>query len=335
MLKKILLHSFAWLAFTVLFCIAVKFNASQNAVIWTVDLTLTILSWAGVFYTVGLVIIPRFRIRKHPFRLTVSLLALFLLYAGYRYVFFYVFMPWLSEEPGLYGTVPFDTWVYRQLWWFSFFMLSGAGYGKAQQAVIIEREKQRIEKDLLKSEISLLRGQFNPHFLHNVLNYMYDKTLGTSEELSTAILLLSDIMRYNISEITKDRVPLDDEIQHLKNFIRLHQLRFDHQLCINFCVNGETKQKGILPLVLVSLVENALKHGQLYDPEHPVQVQLKVTPEAISFTLNNKKNHEHTTSHQTGVNNLKRRLEIGYEGKHDFRIHDTPTHYRSQLSIYE
>ena len=112
-------------------------------------------------------------------------------------------------------------------------------------------------------------------------------------------------------------------------------MRFDDRLNIKFCIDGELQERSILPLVMISLVENALKHGDISDSEFPLIIHLCINPERMLFFIKNKKANTKKASQQLGIDNLKRRLEIGYGRNHDFIIENADSFYSSKLVIYE
>ncbi|MEI9957995.1 MAG: histidine kinase [Ferruginibacter sp.] len=138
-----------------------------------------------------------------------------------------------------------------------------------KQRKILEAQKMQLEVDKSQANFKFLKSQINPHFLHNTLNFLYAKSLPYSPELSEGILTLSDIMRYALNESngSDDKAPLKDEIEHVRNVIKINQLRFSNNLHVNFEVQGILNDVEIVPFVLITIVENAFKHGDLQKPE--------------------------------------------------------------------
>ena len=99
-------------------------------------------------------------------------------------------------------------------------------------------------------------------------------------------------MRYNMHQINKSRVSLAEEINHLEKFIGLNQLRFNNELHIDCKIQGDVHGKNILPLILVSFVENIFKHGKLSDPNSSIVIELKVEPDIITFSTANEKGQD-------------------------------------------
>ena len=160
-----------------------------------------------------------------------------------------------------------------------------------KQRKILEAQKLQLEVEKTQANFNFLKAQINPHFLHNTLNFLYAKSLPYSPELSEGILTLSDIMRYALSEgNAKDgKAPLKDEIEHVRNVIKINQLRFSNHLNVKFNVEGVINGATILPFIFITLVENAFKHGDLKSTEHPIEIYLFIKDNRLLFRCLNKK----------------------------------------------
>jgi len=227
-----------------------------------------------------------------------------------------------------------------------------------KQRKILEAQKMQLEVEKTQANFNFLKAQINPHFLHNTLNFLYAKSLPYSAELSEGILTLSDIMRYALSEgNAKDgKAPLKDEIEHVRNVIKISQLRFSNTLNVQFEVEGVMNGASIIPFVLITLVENAFKHGDLKntsDPiiikvkvmdntglsvtAHPVHIKLKSieTKKLYFYCRNRKKSGSKELSTGIGLDNIKKRLDLAYGNKYNFIVKDEPEFYTTELTIDE
>jgi two-component system, LytTR family, sensor kinase len=225
----------------------------------------------------------------------------------------------------------------------------------------IKRE-QALRQLALTAELSALKNQINPHFLYNTLSYLYAQARPLSDKLSEAILLVSDMMRYSLHDEGNEQglVVLDKEVQHIENFIKIHQLRFDNTLTVHLDVSGSISEVKILPLVLLSFVENAFKHGQTTDPKRPIEIVLKVNetedkrqqaieketanlkhqtsntkyPKTLCFEVkNHKSDSPKEFSHGIGLANVRRRLELVYPNKHTLTMQETDQVFEVTLTI--
>jgi hypothetical protein len=205
-----------------------------------------------------------------------------------------------------------------------------------KQRRILEAQKLQLEMQISQANFNFLKAQINPHFLHNTLNFLYAKSLPYSEELSEGILTLSDIMRYALSKGNqKDgKAPLKDEIEHVNNVIKISQLRYSNQLKVNFEVSGEVGGAMIIPFVLITLVENAFMHGDLKNPDHPIDIKLEVKGNKLYFYCRNKKRSgPKQLSTGIGLDNIKKRLDLAYGDQYKFTVKDEPEFYTTELNI--
>lgn len=201
--------------------------------------------------------------------------------------------------------------------------------------LIQKNEQILLQKDLISARNAYLQSQINPHFLFNTLNFMYNSSMKISGQLSSSILTLSDIMRYALTRIDEDqKVPLRNEIEHIKNFIDLNQVRFDKQLCIDFRVVGIISENRIIPLSLITIVENVFKYGDLLDAEQPAVILIKVYGNQLEVHATNKKRAGRLVpGHGTGLKNLRERLDIYYPDAYGLEIEDAKPHYKLKLTL--
>ncbi len=205
-----------------------------------------------------------------------------------------------------------------------------------KQKRILEAQKLQLEMQISQANFNFLKAQINPHFLHNTLNFFYAKSLPYSEELSEGILTLSDIMRYALDQGNQrdGKAPLKDEIEHVNNVIKLSQLRYKNQLNVNFEVSGEVDGVVIIPFVLITVVENAFMHGDLKNPDYPIDIKLNVKGNKLYFYCRNKKRlGSKQLSTGIGLDNIKKRLELAYGYNCKFIVKDEQEFYTTELNI--
>jgi len=205
-----------------------------------------------------------------------------------------------------------------------------------KQRKILEEQKLQLEVDKSQANFKFLKSQINPHFLHNTLNFLYAKSLPYSSELSEGILTLSDIMRYALNESTgaDDKAPLKDEIEHVRNVIKINQLRFSNNLHVNFDVQGVVNGAGIIPFVLITIVENAFKHGDLQKANQPIVIKLTIENNRLFFYCRNKKKSgPKEISTGLGLDNIRNRLNFAYGNNYKLFINDETDFYTTELTI--
>jgi len=201
---------------------------------------------------------------------------------------------------------------------------------------VLEEQKMQLEVEKSQANLNFLKAQINPHFLHNTLNFLYARSLPYSPELSEGILTLSDIMRYALSEgNAKDgKAPLKDEIEHVRNVIKINQRRVSNNLNVQFSANGVVNGATIIPFVLITLVENAFKHGDLKSSEHPIDIRLDVEGNELKFYCRNrKKTGPKEISTGVGLDNIRKRLELAYGDQYKMCVQDEEMFYTTELII--
>jgi sensor histidine kinase YesM len=202
--------------------------------------------------------------------------------------------------------------------------------------LVIQKRTLSLEKEKAETELKLLKSQLNPHFLFNTLNNIYSLSLNNSPVTSTAIARLSEILDYILYKCNSLYVPVEGEIALLKNYIGLEELRYDKRLNVSFKTNVDQRIE-IAPLVLLSIVENAFKHGAANQIEKPViNIELNANDAVFSFKVSNsfhpKPNLNNTEN--IGLPNLKHQLELIYPEKHSLKILQTELLFTVILNIY-
>lgn len=229
--------------------------------------------------------------------------------------------------------------------WKNFWILPmGAFLGAfVERTNIIQRERmseilQRNELtiQLQQAQLQSLTQQINQHFLFNSLNFIYARSQQYSKELAESVQILSDIMRYILRNLNQESlVPLEEEVQHLCDFTEFVE-RIEPKR-IDFKQDGSFAYRSIIPLLFTVFVENAVKHGDLSDPEQPVRINLSVIQNQLTFTVSNKKwvvsNPHRPISTQIGLVNVRKRLAFAYPNRHALEINDMLTTYSVCLTI--
>jgi len=208
---------------------------------------------------------------------------------------------------------------------------------QAENQKTLEQRTFQLEKEKMQADYLFLKAQINPHFLHNTLNFLYSRSLPYSSELSEAILTLSEIMRYSLDkeEDLDGKVLLTKEIEHVNHIIRIQQLRFGNSLQVDFAIRGEPDGHRILPFVLITLVENAFKHGDLKSADHPVKLELDISKDGRLhfFCSNKKKTGPKELSTGIGLDNTRKRLELSYGENYSLYIKDQKELFTVDLLI--
>lgn len=189
-----------------------------------------------------------------------------------------------------------------------------------------EQRNLQLLKEKTEAQLQLLTAQVHPHFLFNTLNNIYSQTQTESPKGSKMIMQLSDLLRYILSEGNKQVVPLKKELQMLQDYINLEKIRYGNKLDLHVSLPEESGNLGIAPLLLLPFLENCFKHGASKFLKHPwINLKIKLSGKILEMKLMNGKEIHHLEERKslgTGINNVKRRLELLYSNKHDLQITD-------------
>lgn len=199
----------------------------------------------------------------------------------------------------------------------------------SQQEINLLRAREAV----ISQELAFYKSEFNTHITFNTLSHVYSKVMD-DPDVSSSILILSDILRYNLREKADQEVPITKEIKYLQNFIDLYSILFP-DLEVSFTVEGSAVDTTkILPRILINFVENAIKHGVRNDDDHPIVIKLCVE-ENIDFIVKNRKNYQrnNTVSTLTGLKNTRQSLNAYYPDCHRLTIDDERDYYQVHLEI--
>jgi sensor histidine kinase YesM len=201
------------------------------------------------------------------------------------------------------------------------------------------REKQEIQTETMQSELRFLKSQINPHFLFNTLNSLYALTLKKSDIAPDIVLKLSEMMRYMLYECNEKWVPLGKEVNYIKNYLDLEKLRQGSHVDIIFDVRGSISDQKIAPLMFIPFIENCFKHGLGNNLANAfVHIKLIVEDNNIDLFIENSKPESmpkplHPRSGGIGMVNVRRRLDLLYQGRYKLDIDDNPKTYAVNLKL--
>ena len=194
-----------------------------------------------------------------------------------------------------------------------------------------------MQQDMLKSEVSYLKAQINPHFLFNTLNSLYALSLVKSDDAPNAILKLSSIMRYVVTESSKEKVSLKSELEYISDYIDLQKLRLTKNTQIDYKISGSIENQTIAPLLFIPIIENCFKYGVNQTENVVIKIHISVDQNEISLETSNKKaakNISELEKTETGIINTQKRLDILYLNNYNLQINNTDTDYHVKLNIH-
>ena len=200
----------------------------------------------------------------------------------------------------------------------------------------INRRLRNAEKEKLKAEVSYLKAQINPHFLFNTLNSLYALTLEKSDAAPDAVLKLSGMMRYVVTESVNDFVPLQKELDYISDYIELQRLRIVDASRLSYVVTGNPDGKQISPLVIIPFIENAFKYGVNGEEDWQISININIQENLLTLVVSNNQvtiNFHESAASEQGIENTKKRLNYIYPDQHELTIDDGEQSYRVTLKI--
>ena len=198
------------------------------------------------------------------------------------------------------------------------------------------RHQERKQKEV-EAELAWLKNQINPHFLFNTLNNISSLAQINGEETQEAIMQLSDLLRYAMYETNKPKVRLDGEVEFMRNYINLMKLRCNEMTTVNCQLSIVNYQLEVAPLLFISLIENAFKHGMNSNAPATIDIRLEQQDNMLVFNCDNTNNPKPTKDRSgsgIGLENTRRRLDLLYPGRYTWEQEITPENiYHVKISI--
>jgi two-component system LytT family sensor kinase len=202
----------------------------------------------------------------------------------------------------------------------------------------IEKRQKELEKEKLNSELAFLKNQISPHFFFNTLNNIYSLISINTEDSQNAVLKLSRMMRYLLYESEHGETQLSSEIDFMNNYIDLMRLRMSDKVKLNVSFPLKYENVSMPPLLFISIIENAFKHGISYREKSFIDITMEVSKELITFRCINsivKAGVENSTQHSgIGLENVSKRLNLLFPGRHEFKIEETGSTFHVLVSIF-
>ncbi len=199
-----------------------------------------------------------------------------------------------------------------------------------------EETVETLQKENMYYKLRYFRTQLNPHFLFNTLNSIYSLSLSKDDKAPEVVVRLADIMRFLIYECNEDKIPLDKEIEFIRNYIEIERIRYDAD--IQFTVEGVTESVMIEPFLFISFIENGFKHAIDNSYAKPfIYITLKVNPDKIILNVINNTSIELETQAKKiqgkGLLNSKTVLELLYPDSYALDIIQTEKKDRKESKM--
>ena len=195
----------------------------------------------------------------------------------------------------------------------------------------------QLSRQNLKSELALLRNQINPHFLFNSIHNI-DTLISTNPaKASDSLIKLSDMMLYSFNEADAEFIDLSGEIEYIRKYMSLQELRITNSELVDFSVKGDLENIKIAPMLFIPFIENAFKHISDKEEKGGISIRFNITREHVYFEVDNifdaAKDITKDSSSGIGLANVTRRLNLIYPDSHKLKITKENDHYKTELTI--
>jgi hypothetical protein len=273
---------------------------------------LTNILWVGPFYLNVYLFLPKLFYSKHYLPYAACLLASF---AGVLTIHAVLFDAIIER--------PWFSWIGAMGFLLPQFVLMAAVSTTMRVVTdkwVADRLSRQRQEENLKTELSFLRSQINPHFIFNILNNLVALEQMKSPELGPTILKLSGLMQYMLYDTDEERVSLSREVEYLQSYIDLQRQRFGQKVPITVLFETPPQEYEIEPMLLIPFVENAFKHGVGLIENPGIEITLRVRSGVLYFAVRNKYNPNSAELKDKGsgigLGNVRRRLKLLYASQH-------------------
>ncbi len=249
---------------------------------------------------------------------------------------FYIIALSIVMGPGQYYFSFSNTSVIRETTWIIINIFLAIGISWYRRKLDEEDKMESLQKENTYYKLRYFRTQLNPHFLFNTLNSIYSLSLKKADKAPEVVVRLSDIMRFLIYECNEDKIPLDKEIEFIRNYIEIERIRYDAD--IQFTVEGTTEGVMIEPFLFISFIENGFKHAIDHSFAKPfIYITLKVNPDNIALNVINNTSLELENQAKKiqgkGLMNSKSVLELLYPDAYALDIIQTEKKERKESKM--
>lgn len=216
-------------------------------------------------------------------------------------------------------------------------LLFGFDTGLKTTSKWVYSEQQRIilEKENVETQLAYLKHQISPHFFMNTLNNIHALIDINSAEAKKSVIRLSNLMRHLLYESDHELSPIKKEVEFIRSYVDLMKLRFPAGVRINLSIPDQVPEKSIPPLLFISLIENAFKHGISYLHESFVDIELSFASDSLNLTIVNSKikRNESMSDSGIGIQNTRKRLDLLFKEKYALDVTDTGKVFVTSLTI--
>ena len=293
-----------------------------------------------VFYANYLYLAPKYFVAgKHRYDLLINIVLITVLGTFLHYWMDWantLFMPYLTTRND--DTLVTVVYILRDSLNLAVFAAGATALALARRWVTADQSLKELEAARAQAELRNLRNQINPHFLLNTLNNIYALTAFDTAKAQETIQELSKMLRHILYDYQQPTVPVNDEVEFLENYVKLMRIRLPETVSVTFNTNIQSSRIEIAPMIFISLVENAFKHG--ISPTEPsfIRINIDANEQTIVCSIENsnypKSSSDHS-GHGIGLQQVERRLELAYPEKYIWQqgTTDDDKIYYSKITI--
>jgi sensor histidine kinase YesM len=317
------------------------FSGREGNVTMTPDrylgFVLVFSSYAVAFYVNYFYLVRRFLFSKQVFLYLASNLVVFF---GLTVAVHFLFDIFFSPPPGRQfpepaGWVRFR-FVFAEGLLYIFVVTVSVAFRMTRSWYIAQAERKELERSSSEAELKNLKSQLNPHFLFNTLNNIYSLIAISPERAQEVVHELSRLLRYVLYESTQLRVTVESDMSFVSNYVDLMRIRLPGHVSVETSITYTAPDIMLAPLLFITPVENAFKHGVSNNLPSFIGIHIKATEDEIYCRVTNSlfpKNSTDRSGSGIGLTNMRRRLDLLYPGRHTFTSAIEGSTYRSELLI--
>lgn len=224
----------------------------------------------------------------------------------------------------------------RQTIWFFFLMVTGFSLAIELTFELFRQilSRQEVEAEKNKAELALYKAQINPHFLFNTLNTLYALVLSGSDKTESAFVKFSGILHYMYSQSGSELIPLERELDYIRQYVDLQKLRLNRHTKVDLRVESIHVKILIPPMILITFVENAFKYGTSSEVDCAILIHIHVDEDCLLLETENAiMRHGKDEKEGIGIANCRKRLDLLYPDRYELQVGETDGIYRVRLEI--
>lgn len=335
--RILLVHLLFWCLYFSFFFYQISFGRGNrvdtNYTRAFIDALFQAVSLAGISYFNYFVLLPRFLKHQNGLRYFIEIVAIICLVVPFQlYVKHSIYESVMN--PGRYDFFFRAGFIIQHTLNVVLVMGFVAMLRFANEWFDLQARRQEIENEKLATELRFLKEQINPHFLFNTLNNLYYLAHSQSPKTPDIIAKLSQMMRYMIYESNQEKVPVEKEIEYIKNYIELEKMRLEDDFIVQFEISGDYQRVRIAPFIFITFLENAFKHGVTSGENGKISLNLSFEGNQCFYEVTNAIiNSTETEQKGIGLLNVQRRLNLIYPEKHTLSVEEKESIFTARLTI--